>query len=166
MSGAELHAVASVFAGAPPQLNPMYNTQRPTCIIDTYATVRRSDVSGNEGRKDMFKSIICIAFGIGLGTAVPAFASSDETLKAAIAGKTLVSGKAQLKARKNGRLSGKVGKNGDVKFEGAWDIRNGQWCRTIKEPKTFAGTKCQAMTLDGDVLTIDGTNGPTSWLVK
>ncbi|MBT8152501.1 hypothetical protein KMP13_01030 [Epibacterium ulvae] len=95
----------------------------------------------------------------------PGFAS-DDAAKAAVAGKTITSGKAVLKVRKNGRLTGKVGPNGDVTFEGAWDIRNGKWCRTITEPASFAGTECQAMTLGDGVITISGRNGPVDWQIK
>lgn len=53
-----------------------------------------------------------------------------------------------------------------MKFEGAWDIRDGKWCRTIKEPASFAGTECQAITLGDSVITITGRNGPVDWQIK
>ncbi|WP_282095586.1 hypothetical protein [Epibacterium ulvae] len=110
-------------------------------------------------------STIALATVVALTSTAPVLAS-DAELKSALAGKTLTNGKAVIKVRKNGRMTGKVGPNGDVKLVGAWEIRDGKWCRTIKEPKGIAATKCQPMKLSGNTLTIDGDNGPQAWTVK
>ncbi len=115
----------------------------------------------------MYQSLKCSALILAIGLTMPATGFADDAaLTSALAGKTISSGKAVLKVRKNGRLSGKVGPNGDVKFEGAWTIRDGKWCRTIKEPASFAGTECQAMTLGDGVITITGRNGPVDWQIN
>lgn len=45
-----------------------------------------------------------------------------------------------------GSLTGRLNQTqGDV--TGTWEIRNGQWCRTIAEPMELSGTQCQEMTL-------------------
>ncbi len=111
-----------------------------------------------------FVNFTC-ALGLAIAFTGPA-AANDADLSAALAGKTLTSGKAVIKVRKNGRLTGTVGKNGDVKLDGAWAIRNGQWCRTIKEPKSAAGTECQNMALDGNTLSITTNRGTQTWTVK
>lgn len=55
--------------------------------------------------------IAALAIGLAAEPATLAIAS-DDAAKTAVVGKTISSGKAVLKARKNGRLTGKVGPMG------------------------------------------------------
>ncbi len=110
-------------------------------------------------------STLLIAATLGLGLAGAAVAS-DADLTKALAGKTLVGGNAEIKVKKNGGLTGKVGKKGDIKIKGAWQIRDGKWCRTLSEPAQFAGTACQAMTLGDGTVTIDSSSGPITYQIK
>ncbi len=115
----------------------------------------------------MFKFVMSSAFTLVLAAAVPSSAlASDADIKAALAGKTITSGKSVIKIRKNGRMTGKVGKNGDVKIEGAWAIRDGKWCRTIKEPQSFSGTECQTLSFGDGTVSFTGSRGTSEWVIK
>lgn len=94
--------------------------------------------------------------------------SAADPITEAISGKTVKAERGDtVKFHKNGRLTGKVGPKQDIKLLGAWTIRDGRYCRTIKEPESFAGTACQDITLNGDgTVTIFGTNGPIVWTIQ
>lgn len=51
----------------------------------------------------------------------------------------------------DGRLSGDA--------SGTWIVENGQYCRTIVEPKKWAGSQCQDVTIEGDQITFVRPNG-------
>lgn len=98
-------------------------------------------------------------------TATQAMAS-DEAIKKTLAGKSIVNEGSEFKLRRNGGITGKAGPNRDIIFKGAWAIRDGKWCRTFTEPKSFAGTECQPMELGDGTITITGRNGPQVWKIK
>mgnify|MGYP001099742383 CR=1 FL=1 len=111
---------------------------------------------------------------LGFLTACEATMSSDATtvdadpITQAISGKRLVADRGDyINVGANGSLTGMVGPNQSVALEGAWVIRNGQWCRTLTAPSSLAGTDCQDATLNGDgTLTIDGVNGPIVFAIQ
>lgn len=115
----------------------------------------------------MHKVFVTRILAVGLATALstPATAS-DDALKATLAGKTITMEKSVIKMRKNGRMTGKVGPNGDVKLEGAWAIRDGKWCRTIKLPESFAGTECHTVVLGDGTVSFTGSRGTSNWVIK
>lgn len=86
----------------------------------------------------------------------------------AISGKRLVADRGDfIDVNANGILTGMVGPDQSNRLAGAWEIRNGQWCRTLTEPAALAGTSCQDASLNGDgTVTIDGVNGPIVWAIQ
>ncbi|GAA3853528.1 hypothetical protein [Celeribacter arenosi] len=61
-------------------------------------------------------------------------------------------------------MSGTVGP--DQTLAGVWDVRGGQWCRTLSAPPAFVGTACQNATLNGDgTMTIEGGGGVV-WAIE
>ncbi|QCO54724.1 hypothetical protein EOK75_02300 [Pseudorhodobacter turbinis] len=105
--------------------------------------------------------VACISASIAsFGTAQ---ADETETIKQAISGKTIVSGTAEIKLSKNGRMTGKAG---STTYKGAWTVRDGKFCRTITEPKKWAGTECQPTKLGGGIISLTGRNGPADWAIK
>ena len=103
----------------------------------------------------------CITLSIILAS--PAFA--DEITKA-LAGKTLIAPGQEITAHSDGRLIGKVGKNLETDLVGTWEIKNGQWCRTLTQPKAAAGRACQDLTLGDGVVTIEGSRGPVEFTLN
>lgn len=50
---------------------------------------------------------------------------------------------------------------------GSWEVRDGQFCRTIVTPARLAGSECQKVTISGDTYTFDGSSGVREYtLVK
>lgn len=89
-----------------------------------------------------------------------AVAQSASPAWLSIVGKTLVNGKTEVTLKRNGSLVG-------TGIKGAWQERNGKYCRTLTKPKKFAGTECQVVSLNGDQVTFDNQNGRTStWTIK
>lgn len=112
-----------------------------------------------------FATLCTVALTTGL-SAAPVLADQTDNIIKAVSGKTLVNETAEFKVRKNGRLIGKAGSKGQVKFKGAWAVRDGKWCRTFTEPAEWAGTECQTATLGDGTITIVGRNGPGVWQIK
>jgi hypothetical protein len=88
-----------------------------------------------------------------------------QDLKAALEGKTLSAGKNTLTLAKSGKMTGVLG--GKDKLSGAWAVRDGKFCRTLEEPKRFAGTECQSATVKGNVLRVTNAAGKTTeWVIN
>lgn len=68
-----------------------------------------------------------------------------------------------IKLARNGALSGKTPR---ADLKGAWTVREGRFCRTIKQPEPLAGTECQAASLDGKTLTLETGRGPVVYQIK
>lgn len=95
--------------------------------------------------------------------AIVASTALADPITEALSGKILVAPGQEITAHADGRLIGKVGQNLDTDLVGAWEIRDGQWCRTLTEPAAAAGTACQDITLGDGVVTIVGGNGPIEY---
>ncbi|WP_424969923.1 hypothetical protein [Dinoroseobacter sp. S76] len=105
-------------------------------------------------------AVVLIALGVAAcDTPAPDTAMMGDPLKDALAGKTLMNvdnPDTLLTFGADGSLSGAV--------TGTWSVENGQFCRTLTEPASVAGSLCQDVVIDGDVLTfLAGTNGDSSW---
>ncbi|MEE4118911.1 MAG: hypothetical protein V2I65_07845 [Paracoccaceae bacterium] len=97
--------------------------------------------------------------GLALSGCVQTTSADVDPLTAALAGRSLTNDAGTIDVNRDGTLSGLA--------EGAWTVRDGQWCRTISEPARLAGTACQDATLNGDgSVTIDGVNGPVTWAIQ
>ncbi|WP_420567639.1 lipocalin-like domain-containing protein [Thalassovita sp.] len=81
-------------------------------------------------------------------------AATGKELKAALSGKTIVhvKNKQTIKINADGTIQGKG-------LSGSWKIKGNKWCRTLTEPKKFAGTECQKVDLEGNTATFHSKNG-------
>lgn len=105
-------------------------------------------------------AVILIVLGVAAcDTPAPETAMMVDPLKDALAGKTMMSvdnPDTLLTFGTDGTLSGAV--------TGTWSVENGQFCRTLTEPASVAGSLCQDVEIDGEVFTfLSGTNGNSSW---
>lgn len=91
-----------------------------------------------------------------------------DPITAAISGKRLVAPRGDfIDVGADGRVTGMIGPDQSLALSGVWEIRDGQWCRTLTEPASFAGTACQDATLNGDgTITIVGTNATIIWTIQ
>ena len=83
----------------------------------------------------------------------------------AVSGQTLTLGDSAINVMPNGALTGTV-PGGELR--GAWEVRNGQWCRTITMPERTAGTACHDVELGDNQITFlnpDGSPGDT-WQIQ
>jgi hypothetical protein len=87
-----------------------------------------------------------------------------DPIAAAVSGRMLVAGDNVLLAGSDGSLTGTLANGAEL--TGAWEVRDGQWCRTLVTPENLAGTDCQAAELGDGTITIEGTNGPTTWTIQ
>lgn len=86
--------------------------------------------------------ILPIAFGVA---ALTLAACADQTpLEQAVSGKSFIAPNGEFKAKDNGELVGTVG---GEELLGAWEDRDGRWCRTITTPVTIAGTHCSDVVI-------------------
>ena len=101
------------------------------------------------------KLLITLFVGlVGLGTSV----AHSEITAEQVAGKTLTgSDKSKFEISADGALTGVTGK-GDA-LAGTWEVKDGDWCRTIKEPARLAGSACQAASIKGSTLTLIRDDG-------
>lgn len=83
-----------------------------------------------------------------------------------LVGKKLTSTGMILQLQEGNSMVGSAGPNGDVKIDGAWQIREGQFCRTITAPTQMAGTECQDISIDGETATLMGRDGPTTFIIE
>ncbi|MEP1354484.1 MAG: hypothetical protein ABJX32_16585 [Tateyamaria sp.] len=83
-----------------------------------------------------------------------------------LVGKRLVSTGMTLHLQEGNRMAGRAGPSGDVNIDGAWQIREGKFCRTISEPVQMVGTECQDISIDGETATLVGRDGPTTFIIE
>ncbi|SDO61703.1 hypothetical protein SAMN05216196_10790 [Lutimaribacter pacificus] len=105
--------------------------------------------------------------GVGLLTTACVQATTEmDPLTAAISGKSIVAGSgAVVNVAPNGSLTGTL-PNG-TELEGAWTVRDGDFCRTLTAPDNLAGTKCQEAELgDGTVTLTDADGTSTLWTIQ
>ncbi len=77
---------------------------------------------------------------------------SDAPLYAALAGQTLENRAVSFHLHENGTLSG-------TGVKGTWEVKDGKFCRTLSQPASLAGSDCQAVLFDGDLVTFFRSNG-------
>ncbi|MEM8956460.1 MAG: hypothetical protein AAGC86_01475 [Pseudomonadota bacterium] len=107
------------------------------------------------------RNIICLVCLSLAATSVRA-----DPVTEALAGKTLVAPGQNITTHADGTLTGKVGENLDIDLIGTWEIRDGQWCRTLSQPAAAAGSACQDITLGDGVVTIVGSRGPVEFAIQ
>jgi hypothetical protein len=78
-------------------------------------------------------------------------------LASALSGKTLTHPDVTMLVSANGQLSGT--ESDGTNLVGTWAIKDGQWCRTLTAPASFAGTACQDVTVAGDQATFTRAGG-------
>lgn len=83
-----------------------------------------------------------------------------------LVGKKLTSTGMVLQLQEGNRMVGSAGPSGNVKIDGAWEIREGRFCRTISAPAQMAGTECEDISIDGDTATLVGRDGPTTFIIE
>lgn len=97
-------------------------------------------------------------------TMTSASGASSDGLQATLSGRTLSNDNGRITLGTDGRLSGSVR---GAALDGAWTVRNEQFCRTITQPARVAGTECQDVTFNDDgTITIDGVNGAVTWTLS
>jgi hypothetical protein len=83
-----------------------------------------------------------------------------------LVGKRLTSTGMTLHLQEGNRMVGSAGPSGNVKIAGAWEIRDGRFCRTIKAPAQMVGTECQDISIEGETATLVGRDGPTTFIIE
>ena len=88
------------------------------------------------------------AFVIGFGFVASAVIAQSKNLEELLGGKTLTSpkGRTVYVLGSDGNLGGMIAKQTLV---GTWEIRDGQWCRSIVEPKEREGDECRGKRARG-----------------
>ena len=75
-----------------------------------------------------------------------------------LSGKTLVSEDGWfITLGQNGRLMGEEADGSEL--AGVWEERDGQFCRTLTLPESFAGTACNDFVIEGDQVTVLRADG-------
>jgi len=72
----------------------------------------------------------------------------------AISGKTLAANGNEITMGADGSLDGIL--SGGTAVKGAWEVRDGDLCRTLVAPANLVGTECQKAVLGDGVITITG----------
>lgn len=85
-------------------------------------------------------------------------AMATDPLYTALAGQSFSRGDFTITFNTNGRLTGE-----NPSVVGRWEIKDGQFCRTITEPAQIAGSECQNVTIDGDSYTFSGSSGDRTY---
>lgn len=103
----------------------------------------------------MLKNLIVSAVVLGLAGCVNT--ATGDPLYDALVGKTWEreDGNVTMIASADGALTGTTSA-GDLL--GTWEIRNGEFCRTLSSPERAAGSACQEMELTDDGIKIAGFN--------
>jgi hypothetical protein len=96
----------------------------------------------------------------------PASSGAQDPITAALVNKTLRSTNTTLRTNEGNRLRGLSGPSGTIPISGAWEIRNGQFCRTLTDPPQMAGTECNDITIDGETATISGPRGTETYIIS
>lgn len=110
-----------------------------------------------------FSGVVGVVVGIGLTAG--AGISQAEGLQDMLSGKTLTSprGKTVYVLGSDGSLSGTIAKKAVI---GMWDIRDGQWCRSISEPAVHAGDACRTVAVDGQNVTLTSSEQAIVYTMK
>jgi len=102
-----------------------------------------------------------LALTTTIAFAVSAPVAWSEIIAEQVAGKTLIGAQNDnFVIGADGSLTGTTAK-GDA-LVGTWEIKNGEWCRTITEPATLAGSACQGATIEGSTFTVTRADGSTA----
>lgn len=83
-----------------------------------------------------------------------------------LVGKRLTSTGMTLQLQEGNRMAGRAGPSKDIRIDGAWQIREGKFCRTITEPAQMIGTECQDISIEGETATLSGRDGPTTFIIE
>ena len=113
-------------------------------------------------------SIVLVSSAVLLaacGYRTPTPTAPQDPITQALVGKTLTSPGSKIQLQEFNKMVGTAGPNGNEIIDGAWEIRNGEFCRTLTSPAQLAGTECQDITIDGDTATIVGRNGPVTYII-
>lgn len=88
------------------------------------------------------------AFVFLFGFAASAVIAQSKNLEEMLGGKTLTSprGRTVYILGADGNLGGMIAKQTIV---GTWEVRDGQWCRSIVEPKEHEGFACRVVEANG-----------------
>ncbi|MGB3315837.1 MAG: hypothetical protein WBB85_15625 [Albidovulum sp.] len=115
--------------------------------------------------KKMIRSMSVFALVSGLGFISIATPLHAEGIQDVLSGKTLTSakGKTVYVLGQDGVLGGKIAKH---KVVGIWEVRDGQWCRTISEPKDREGDACREVAIDGENVTLTGDGQSIMYTMK
>ncbi len=103
------------------------------------------------------------ACGDTMSTSAP---MASDPITEQLVGKRLTSTGMILQLQEGNRMAGRAGPSGNVLIDGAWEIREGRFCRTITAPAQMVGTECQQITLDGETATLVGRDGPTTFIIE
>jgi hypothetical protein len=114
-------------------------------------------------RSDMMR---WVALAAVIALMVSASVARAEITASQVAGKVLQGdNKSRFTVGVDGTLTGITGK-GDA-LSGSWEVKGGNWCRTIKEPVRLAGSACQAATINDKTLTLTNQDGSSiSYKIK
>ena len=90
---------------------------------------------------------------------------SLDPITRAISGKTLSADGNAITMEADGSLVGTL--SGGTAVKGAWEVRDGDLCRTLVEPENLVGTECQKAVLGDGVITITGLgNRDVTWTIN
>ena len=92
--------------------------------------------------------------------------TSQDPITEQLVGKRLVGPGLTLRLLEGNQLAGRAGTGNQVSIDGAWEIREGRFCRTISQPSQLAGTECQDITIDGETATLVGRDGPQTFIIE
>ena len=93
-------------------------------------------------------------------------AMPNDPLTQQLVGKTLTNQSTRLQLQEGNMMNGRTGPNNEVIIDGAWQIREGRFCRTLTSPAQLAGTECQDVNIDGDTVTFDTSTGPQTYIIS
>lgn len=106
-----------------------------------------------------FPAILPIVVTLALGAC--ASTPEPDPLIAPIVGKTLTSTEGvTVVLGADGSVKGSFGDDGVI--DGAYQMRDGKYCRTLTQPPAFAGTECQNVTITDDTVEFESPTGRTT----
>ncbi|WP_170606151.1 hypothetical protein [Ruegeria arenilitoris] len=114
-------------------------------------------------------SFVCFAsifFITGCTTNTQTPDAAQDPLAVALTGKVLTRGNTEVRVMENKKLVGTTGPNGEVIISGAWEVREGQFCRTLLSPPWLGGTECQDVTIEGDTATFSTSRGEITYAIS
>ncbi|MRU16989.1 hypothetical protein FDP25_16215 [Roseovarius sp. A21] len=113
-----------------------------------------------------YNFVSCAAVATMLLTGCMATTATEEVdpLTARLSGKTGVHASGTtVTLHEDGRITGQT-HNGQA-IVGAWEVRNGRYCRTITAPESLAGSNCQDVEFDGNKMVFIKDDGTSSTFV-